>query len=69
MTKTISETSLDFQSNETFLTAIPAGTEWCVKAINADGKGIRLPYFFRSRFEALGAGILLAVRCKWKVVP
>ena len=50
------------------ITAIPAGTEWRLKAIGPDGT-IALGTIFSNRLEALGAGVLLAKRCGGRVLP
>ena len=50
------------------ITAVPAGTEWRLKAIGPDGT-VALGTIFSNRLEALGAGVLLAKRCGGRVLP
>ena len=50
------------------ITAVPAGTEWRLKAIGPDGT-VALGTIFSNRLEALGAGVLLAERCGGRVLP
>ena len=50
------------------ITAVPAGTEWRLKAIGPDGT-VALGTIFSNRLEALGAGVLVAERCGGKVLP
>ena len=50
------------------ITAVPAGTEWRLKAIGPDGT-VALGTIFSNRLEALGAGVLVAERCGGRVLP
>ena len=50
------------------ITAVPAGTEWRLKAIGPDGT-VALGTIFSNRLEALGAGVLLAERWGGRVLP
>lgn len=64
---------IDFQllpSSGLLLTAVPAGSRWCLKAVDTGaGSTVRLPDCFGSRLEALGAGVLLAQHCNGRVIP
>ena len=49
------------------ITAVPAGAEWRLKAIEPDGT-VALGTIFSNRLEALGAGVLVAERCGGRVL-
>jgi hypothetical protein len=61
-------TSRAFLQGRNILTAVPAGEQWRVKAIDSHG-GVALLGIFPGRLEALGAAVLVAHNCGARVVP